>query len=643
MALLLAARPLVGTAQARPSTASATVADKKSPASRGSLVMVLDSSGSMADDDGSGSTRIETARKAVGTVVDKLPDGYRTGLRVYGADRARGCTDTRLAQPVRPLDRGAIKKAVADVRPKGDTPIGHSLRKAAEDLPDAPRGSLDQRTILLISDGEDTCGEPPPCEAAAELAKKGINLRIDTIGFQVRGKARKQLQCVADSGNGHYYDAPDADALVRQLERAGQLSVDGYRFRGKRVEGGDSPATAAPLSEKSGQYVDSIGLGQTRWYSVEMDGTSTNVFSAAGIPQPGSDQSRSAGLRTKLYGPGRGVKGIACRTDHGYFRSDDGGMPVISSVPRIPRLGSGSGTCDRGAGRYLLSVERRTNKRTADRARWPLELRYDVEKRPERTDRLAPPADPPGAAEEAPLPRTDARRVQGGTGFNDAAKVGTGVWRDKILPGQTLWYRVPVGWGQRLRYDVEFGNEPTVDRPGVSYARIRALTYSPKRQEISSRPGFHALGTYRGTEKTLVAGAAQVSWSNRWVTRTNIRPVHAAGEHYIAVTLSSRAARIAENPDIGITLRVGVQGEARSGPERDAKADASPDASPDGSSPTPAGDAGGGDDSGDGGDGGWSGALVAAVAGGTGLALLAGLGAWYALARRGVRRGSGPR
>ncbi|MGC5005637.1 hypothetical protein [Streptomyces sp. NBC_00353] len=37
-----------------------------------SLVMVLDSSGSMADDDGTGRTRMETARSAVGTVVDGL-------------------------------------------------------------------------------------------------------------------------------------------------------------------------------------------------------------------------------------------------------------------------------------------------------------------------------------------------------------------------------------------------------------------------------------------------------------------------------------------------------------------------------------------------------------------------------------------
>ena len=134
------------------------------------MVMVLDSSGSMAGDDGSGSTRIASARKAVGTVVDALPDGYPTGLRVYGADKAKGCDDTRLAQPVAALDRAGIKQAVAGVRPKGDTPIGLSLRKAAGDLPRPAGGAIGKRTILLISDGEDNCRAPPPCKVAAQLA-----------------------------------------------------------------------------------------------------------------------------------------------------------------------------------------------------------------------------------------------------------------------------------------------------------------------------------------------------------------------------------------------------------------------------------------------------------------------------------------
>ncbi|MFC9992116.1 VWA domain-containing protein [Streptomyces globisporus] len=199
-------------------------------AGAGGLVMVLDSSGSMADDDGAGRTRRESARGAVGAVADALPDGYPTGLRVYGADRTSGCADTRLVRPVEPLDRDAVKRAVDGVRPKGDTPIGLSLRKAAQDLHEPAGGAIGTRTILLISDGEDNCGTPEPYRVAEQLARAGVGLRIDTVGFQVKGAARAQLECVAAAGNGRYYDAPDAEALARQLQRAAQLTAEGYRF-----------------------------------------------------------------------------------------------------------------------------------------------------------------------------------------------------------------------------------------------------------------------------------------------------------------------------------------------------------------------------------------------------------------------------
>ncbi|WUS08547.1 hypothetical protein OG322_18325 [Streptomyces sp. NBC_01260] len=92
-ALVAGALPAV----AAPGEASAA-SDAAGSDGSGSLVMVLDSSGSMGDDDGTGRTRMESARAAVGTVVDGLPDGYPTGLRVYGADRPQGCTDTRLVR-----------------------------------------------------------------------------------------------------------------------------------------------------------------------------------------------------------------------------------------------------------------------------------------------------------------------------------------------------------------------------------------------------------------------------------------------------------------------------------------------------------------------------------------------------------------
>ena len=66
-----------------------------------------------------------------------------------------------------------MKQAVAGVRPRGDAPIGLSLQKAAKDLPGPADGAMGTRTILLISDGEDNCGTPQPCDVAEQLGKEG--------------------------------------------------------------------------------------------------------------------------------------------------------------------------------------------------------------------------------------------------------------------------------------------------------------------------------------------------------------------------------------------------------------------------------------------------------------------------------------
>ncbi|WP_405668582.1 VWA domain-containing protein [Streptomyces sp. NBC_01166] len=592
--------------------AAREAAERDGPGS-GSLVMVLDSSGSMADDDGTGRTRMESARKAVGTVVDALPEGHPAGLRVYGADRPRGCTDTRLVRPVSALDRAAMKKAVAGVQPRGDTPIGLSLRKAAEDLPTPSAGAVGTRTILLISDGEDNCGTPAPCEVAEELGRKSAGLRIDTVGFQVEGAAREQLECVAEAGNGRYYDAPDADALARQLQRSAQLSADGYRLKGEPVEGGATTAKAPSMDP--GHYLDTIGPGEKRYYAVSLDAVSTADFAATAVPQAGAAVDSLDALSTGLaYGDGDST----CDSDTERFLQQEGATPLTSAVSRI-RSEDGTRSCDE-AGRYWLVVERQS-KKGSDRARWPLELVYGVE--PPLAGGVTPAQSRPEygkGGEHAALPTGDPRDVRGGTGFNDATPLGRGVWRDRILPSQTLWYRVQAGWGQQVRYDVEFANEPTVDGGAATYSYGGTQLFTPARFPVDSGGEFRSTAMYSGKPAALRMGSVPVAWTNRYESRSAVRPVHAGGDFYIAVTLGARAAEIAENPRIGVVLRVAVLGDELAGPEHGAPALAQ---KPGGTKAGNDGSAAGAADSGGTGGAGWTG-IAAAVGAGAAVALTAG-------------------
>src|SRR5690606_2128402 len=104
--------------------------------------------------------------------------------------------------------------AVRDYEPYGETPVGYALQQAAKDL--GPAGDGEPRTIVLLSDGEPNC-EPDPCKVAADLAKQGIDLTINVVGLDVSGKARRALQCIAEAGNGDYYDASSAEDLSNSM------------------------------------------------------------------------------------------------------------------------------------------------------------------------------------------------------------------------------------------------------------------------------------------------------------------------------------------------------------------------------------------------------------------------------------------
>ncbi len=185
---VLAAVPvlMVGALLSPAATASATPAAPEVP-EPARIDLVLDLSGSMNENDAGGQTRLAAAKQAVSRIIDTAPEQAPLGLRVYGAtyageDKKQGCADTQQVLPVTPMDRAAradAKKLVAGFKAVGFTPIGVSLREAAKDL-----GTSGKRRIVLVSDGDDTCAPPPPCDVARELKKQGIDLAVDVIGFR---------------------------------------------------------------------------------------------------------------------------------------------------------------------------------------------------------------------------------------------------------------------------------------------------------------------------------------------------------------------------------------------------------------------------------------------------------------------------
>ncbi|WP_425307848.1 VWA domain-containing protein [Ammonicoccus fulvus] len=177
-------------------------------------VLILDSSGSMKTADMSGGMdRMTAAREAGRRFVEALPPDARLSVVTYGdrtpedAPKESGCGDVTVKLPLG-TDRN-IGPVLDQLRPTGWTPISLALTKAAEQAPDGETTS-----IVLVSDGEDSCAPPDPCDTAGAVVRGKPHLTISTLGVRA---SSEQLACIADRGNGLSLPADNAAQLARRL------------------------------------------------------------------------------------------------------------------------------------------------------------------------------------------------------------------------------------------------------------------------------------------------------------------------------------------------------------------------------------------------------------------------------------------
>ncbi len=179
------------------------------------VMFILDASGSMWGEAG-GQTKIEAARSVLSQIVPSLPPEVQVGLTVYGHRRKGDCSDIEILIPSG-NDRAGLLAQVQGIHPKGMTPIANAIQAVADTL----KGHEGETTIVLISDGEETCHDDP-CGVVQSLKKSGINFLLHVVGFGVDSKANAQLECLAREGGGSYFTASNAGSLLAALETVKQ-------------------------------------------------------------------------------------------------------------------------------------------------------------------------------------------------------------------------------------------------------------------------------------------------------------------------------------------------------------------------------------------------------------------------------------
>lgn len=206
----------VGTALAGPRF------DARVPVSDGSVMLCVDTSGSMASTDIAPS-RAEAAKAAVRAFIDGTPAATRIGIVSF----------SNLVDLVAPLgdDRPALLDAVDRIPPpNGGTAIGEALAAAAGALPD--RG---HRAIVLITDGVNNTGRDPLAISQA-IGARGITIYTIGIGTNDSGELipgtneaaqidEDALRSFADAGHGAYARASDAGGLRSKLATLARSSI----------------------------------------------------------------------------------------------------------------------------------------------------------------------------------------------------------------------------------------------------------------------------------------------------------------------------------------------------------------------------------------------------------------------------------
>ena len=178
------------------------------------LYFILDASGSMWERAG-GKPRIVIAKETLSNLIEQTPAQIRAGVTVYGHRRKGDCSDIEEIVSLKNLDPMAkfrAKERISSINAMGKTPITDSIQQTVDRL----KGEEGESTIVLISDGLESCGKNP-CALTKKLKSAGINFVMHVVGFGLMDHQKKKLACIADAGGGTFFTADNASGLLEAL------------------------------------------------------------------------------------------------------------------------------------------------------------------------------------------------------------------------------------------------------------------------------------------------------------------------------------------------------------------------------------------------------------------------------------------
>jgi Ca-activated chloride channel homolog len=211
--------------------------DTKVPLERATVMLALDVSLSMQAEDVA-PTRIAAAQIAAKDFVGQLPADFNVGLVSFSKSANVIVSPTK--------DHEAVVSAIDGLQLAEATATGEAVFTCLDAIAGVPADGAQgppPARIVLLSDGYRTYGRSIEDAAAAAAT---ANVPVSTIAFgtdegtvEINGSVqrvpvdRAALQQLAESTNGHYYEAASVEALAQVYQDMG--SSIGYRTKAREV------------------------------------------------------------------------------------------------------------------------------------------------------------------------------------------------------------------------------------------------------------------------------------------------------------------------------------------------------------------------------------------------------------------------
>ena len=209
---------------------------KKNPQIETSIVLLIDTSGSMSSND-----KIGQAKRAAEAAVRKA--SRSTEMAVLQFDGGCSAGSTRVVHDFS-TDANSLMRSIGGLQPGGGTPMYIATGVAVEYAKKTGRGK--SRLVVLMSDGGDSCRDKMN-EAAAGI--RTSNIPINTIGFDVGNDAQAKGDLANLSGmtGGRSIGASAADP--REIIRAFDMAMLPSLLKDVDVSGGGGGALSTYFSQ----------------------------------------------------------------------------------------------------------------------------------------------------------------------------------------------------------------------------------------------------------------------------------------------------------------------------------------------------------------------------------------------------------